>query len=55
MKPERSAAILTVKDAPRMTQEGRKAIAAWLRKQAGFIETHGTELATRFRARYLYR
>jgi hypothetical protein len=50
----KSAAILTVKDAPAMTRRGRKAIANWLRKQAAFIETDGKCLAKRFIARYLY-
>jgi len=35
---EKRAAILTVFDAPVMTKRGRKRIAAWLRKQAEFLE-----------------
>ena len=50
----KSASILTIFDAPNMTVKGRKAIAAWLRRQAGFLEKHGSELGPRFRARYLY-
>lgn len=52
---EKSAAIITVKDAPAMTKRGRKAIASWLRRQAGFLEKHGPEFASRFTARYMYR
>lgn len=51
----KSAAVLTVFDAPKMTKRGRKQIAAWLRKQAEFMEQYGPELADRFTARYLYR
>jgi hypothetical protein len=50
----KSAAILTVKDAPAMTKRGRRAIANWLRKQADFLEHDGKALAKRFTARYLY-
>ncbi len=52
---EKSAAILTVKDAPKMTRRGRKNIAEWLRRQAAFLEHNGDELSNRFTARYLYR
>ena len=55
LKGEKSAAILTIRDAPTMGERGRKAIAAWLRRQAGFLERHAKELSPRFRARYLYR
>ena len=51
----KSAAIVTVKDAQKMTKRGRKAIATWLRRQASFLEKHGTEFSGRFTARYLYR
>jgi hypothetical protein len=50
-----AAAVLTVKDADLMTRRGRKGIAAWLRRQAMFVERHGAEFAGLFRARYLYR
>lgn len=52
---EKSAVILTVKDAQIMTPEGKKEIARWLRRQAKMLEQHGNEYATRFTARYLYR
>jgi hypothetical protein len=38
-----------------MTLKGRKSIAAWLRRQAAFLEKHNKELSARFVARYLYR
>lgn len=53
---ERSAAVLTIKNAPAMTQKGAKEIAAWLRRQADMLEkpVERKALADRFRARYLY-
>ena len=53
-RPEKSAAILTIKDAPKMTASGRRAVAQWLRKQAKFLEKDGSGFAKRFTARYLY-
>lgn len=50
---EKSAAIITVRDADNMTTKGRKAIAAWMRQQADFLEQHGKEFSKRFTARYL--
>lgn len=38
-----------------MTLRGRRQIAAWLRRQAKFLERHGDELAPRFTARWLYK
>lgn len=52
---ERSAAVLTIKDADQMTKRGRRDIADWLRKQADFLIEHGDQFSGRFRARYLYR
>ena len=52
---EQSAAILTIKDASKMTKHGRKAIAAWLRRHATFLVKHGDEFAPRFVGRYMYR
>jgi hypothetical protein len=52
---EKSAAVLTIFGPGRMTIEGRKALATWLRRQANnlvgddFNYTRG-----RFTARYLY-
>ena len=48
------AAILTIHHAPSMTKRGRTAIAAWLRRQAGFLEKEAKNLSHRFTARYLY-
>lgn len=51
---EKSAAVLTIKDADQMTDKGRREIATWLRKQANSLVQHGENYADRFRARYLY-
>lgn len=55
MKAEKSAAIVTVKDASKMTPKGRRSIAAWLRMQADNLEKDGHLYATRFTGRYLYK
>lgn len=52
---EKSAAILTIKGADRMTKKGRAQIAAWLRRNADFLVKHGDKYSKGFRARYLYR
>jgi hypothetical protein len=52
---EKSAAIITIKDAPEMTKRGRRQVASWMRKQADFLEFEGKALSNRFTARYLYR
>jgi hypothetical protein len=49
-----SAAIVTINDAANMSPAGRRKVAAWLRRQAVFLEKHGPQLDKRFRARYLY-
>lgn len=54
-RTEKSAAVLMIKDGQDMTPGGRKRIAAWLRRQAAFLEKHGNEYANRFTARYLYK
>ena len=54
MTTTKSAAIVTVHRAPDMTPRGRKAIAAWLRRQARCLESHGRQFSGRFTARYLY-
>jgi len=53
-RKEKSAAIITIHDAPNMTRRGRKHIAAWLRRQAEFLEQDGDKFSKRFTARYLY-
>jgi hypothetical protein len=52
---EKSAAVITIKDAPEMTKAGRRKIAAWMRQQADFLEFEGKAFSKRFTARYLYR
>ena len=55
-RTEKSAAIVTIKDAPKMSKQGRKNIAAWLRRQADMLVRSGTHYTNgRFTARYLYR
>lgn len=54
-KVEKSAAILTIKDASKMTPKGRKKIAAWLRSRAVLLEKHGDLMTARFTARYIYK
>jgi len=55
MTKQKSAAIVTIRDASLMTKRGRKAVAAWLRRHAVMLEQHGREYSTRFTGRYLYR
>lgn len=52
---EKSAAILTIKDAPNMTRKGRKSVANWLRDHAKWLEEDGDKYSNRFIGRYLYR
>lgn len=57
MAVEKSAAVLTIKDAALMTKRGAADIAKWLRRQADMMddaEARGT-LADRYRARYIYK
>lgn len=56
MANEKSAAVLTIKDAGKMTPGGAKRVANWLRKQAGYLERSAERkaLSDRYRARYLY-
>ena len=54
-KATKTAAVVTVYGADKMTPKGRKLVAAWLRKQAGFVEKYGWWLSRRFTARYIYR
>lgn len=53
-KAEKSAAVLTIKDAAKMTTGGRRAVAAWLIRQAESLAKDGKEYDGTFRARYLY-
>lgn len=54
-KKDKSAAVVTIKDAGKMTKKGRREVAAWLRKTAETLTKYGDELAPTFRARYIYR
>jgi len=50
---EKSIAVLTIKEAGRMTAEGREELAEWLRAQADGVLAEGNNYADRFRARFL--
>lgn len=55
METLKSAAILTIHDAPHMTLRGRLEIARWLIKQAYRLVVDGRDFyAGFFRARYRY-
>ncbi len=49
-----SAAILTIKDAGKMTKKGRKQIAKWLMHEANMLEEIGDCYSKVFRSRYLF-
>lgn len=50
----KSAAIVTIKDAAKMTPKGRKQVATWLRQHATDLVEGGARYAPRFTGRYLY-
>lgn len=50
----KSAAIITIRDAAKMSKKGKRDIVAWMRRQAEFLEKHNDELSSRYTARYLY-
>jgi hypothetical protein len=50
----KTAASLVIHDAANMHRKGRKAIANWLRRQAGFLDKHADQLSKRYRASYRY-
>jgi len=51
----KSAAIVTIFNAPKMSKKGRESVAAWLTRQAGFLRSNAKQLTHgRFTARYLY-
>jgi hypothetical protein len=55
VKKTKSAAVLSIFDAPNMTYRGRLEIAAWLHHQAHMLVRDGEEYAEgRFTARYRY-
>jgi len=53
-KIRKNAAIVTVFDAAKMSRVGCKTIAAWLRKQAKWVEQNAAQLSSRYRATYTY-
>ena len=53
-KKAKSAAIVTIKDANKMSLAGRRRIAKWLRSRADLLEKHGDLFASRFISRWLY-
>lgn len=54
MSGTKSAVVLTIRDAAKMTPEGRRDIARWLDRQKRFLLKHSQELSSRFTARYIY-
>jgi len=50
----RLAASLKIKDGPRMTASGRRRIAAWLRREAKFLEKHADQMAKTYTASWRY-
>lgn len=50
----RSAATVVIRDAENMTPKGRRQVAAWLKRQAGFLLKYHKALSPRFTARYMY-
>jgi hypothetical protein len=44
---------VTLQGFAKMPKRSRKAIAAWLRKTATFLEQNGDDVASRFTARYI--
>lgn len=55
MKKEKTAVVLTIRMAPKMTERGKRDIAAWMRRQANFLTKHADQMANRFTARYIYK
>jgi hypothetical protein len=52
---EKSAAVVTIREANEMTAKGRRAVAKWLRMHADMLEREGNNYSRRFTGRYLYR
>ena len=51
---DKVAASITIHDGAKMTRRGRKTIAAWMRRQAAFLERHNDQMAPRFTSRWRY-
>lgn len=49
----KTAAIVTIKDAAKMSKRGRNAVADWLERQAQFLRNNAKQLSPLFRARYI--
>lgn len=50
------AASVVIFNAPAMTKSGRKAVSAWLREQAAFLEKNADKLSDKgFTSRYWYK
>jgi len=52
---EKSAAVLTIKNAGNMSKKGKKNIADWLRKQAKALIKDGHLYSKKIIIRYLYK
>lgn len=52
---DKAVATLTLRGAVAATPKGRKALAAWLRKEAKHLETCGHKYAPRVSAKYFIR
>jgi len=50
----KTAAIVTIKKASKMSPLGRQEIARWLRNQAKWLVKHGPEYCDTFHAKYYY-
>ena len=53
MENDYAHAVLTIKDPGLWSDEGRRAVADWLRKQADKLVSEGKDYSPRFRARYI--
>ena len=51
--PVKSVAVLSIRQASKMTKRGRRQVAAWIRKEADFLEEFGEQLSDNFRSRYI--
>ena len=50
----KSAAVLTIFDAPKMNLRGRRLISEWLKRQAKMLVKDGDKFSARYTGRYLY-
>jgi hypothetical protein len=53
-KTEHTAAILTIRDAGKMSYAGRNSVAQWLRKCATELVNKGDKYSSGYRAKYIY-